>query len=231
MADERLEDEMVNYLLSKPCKRSSGTCFLELCEGGYPELASLIYTNRAININKNGIGFVALRRACFCGNLPVVKYLLDLDVIDIHQYDEQILIQAISSGHFDVARLLMEQGQMNPYAQDGIAIQYCCQYGWLDFLQEIVVPFNPITKVAYEKGFTFACANDQLEIVKFLHEVGVDIHTNEDAGFKMAYEDRCHKVIPYLLSLDEEFICIATKDDDLMLQVAKHENVQLILEE
>ena len=75
--------------------------------------------------------------------------------------------------------------------------------GKLDKLVELI---NNGVNVHEDYGFTLACENGHLKIIKFLMSLNnkPNIHANNEYGFRLACENGHLKIIKYLMSLDDK---------------------------
>jgi len=130
----------------------------------------------------------ALRYASGCGHLPVVQYLVEKGA-DIHVMHDYSLRVAVKENHLHVVRFLVENGA-NIYIYIYIYIYTCNDC------------FQPSAENRFRKrkyALRYASDNGRLDIVRYLVEKGVNIHTCNDYALKHASEYGHLPVVQYLL--------------------------------
>ena len=121
-------------------------------------------------INQNN--FTALERCASCGNLEVVKYLVNKGG-DIHTYGDYALRFSSSYGHLEVVKFLVSQGA-DIHAVEDCALRWSARTGHLEVVKFLVSQgANIHAKEDY--ALRWSSENGHLEIVNFLVSQGANI--------------------------------------------------------
>ena len=140
----------------------------------------------------------ALICSSYSGDLPVVKYLVEIGA-DIHAEEEEALRWATSSGQLSVAKYLVEKGAII-HANNSRAFIAACQYGHLEVVKYLVEHGADVT-TEDNSAVLWGCYNGYLSVVKYLSEHGADIHAEKDLALHNAIERGHSDIVTYLQSL------------------------------
>jgi ankyrin repeat protein len=104
-----------------------------------------------------------------------------------------------------------------------------CNKGDLDMVKEMLKYFI-IDEFAFQYGFSWACMNGQLEVVKYLLtspdlKEHADIHAEDDWGFRWACENGQLEIVKFLI--DEFKITRTQKIEEFLLENKKYNIVNM----
>jgi ankyrin repeat protein len=144
------------------------------------------------------------------GYLPIIKVLVEENIIDIHAGDDDALINASLNGHLDVVKYLIE-GPKNPKCP------------WDEGCKPLV-PWHPANiHAGDDAAFIVAATNGHLDVVKYLIEGPgpldpwdedykslmpwhpANIHADDDGAFCYAAANGHLDVVKYLIEGPEDW--------------------------
>ena len=140
-------------------------------------------------------------KPCTDGDLEKVKELL-ATFYDPEFNDSESFKLACQEGHLDIAKLLFEDGRINPLAQDNYAVKLTAYYGHLDIIKFLLTIDG--VNVAEQNNYAFrnSCQNGHLEVAKYLltlDEVDPTDLNNEAIRQSVPHLD----VVKFLLTISE----------------------------
>lgn len=157
------------------------------------------------------------REACLCGHLDVVKYLVEFAdsygtigsiyaprPINIHAHDDLGFRWACMNGHLDVVEYIASLQQFNIESCIDSSFTWACEYGRIEVVKYLVLIAGNIDMHVRESGFIEACANGHVDVATYLLSDDfiadpIDIHFDNDNGYKTAYNNNELNVIRCLV--------------------------------
>lgn len=190
--------------------------FTMSCANGHIETSKFVLSiNNKIDIHKNKEE--AFRLSCANGHIEVIKFLFSLDSnINIHIGKEYAFIESCKNGHTDVVKFLLSvDDKIDIHANRDEALMWTCFHKHTDLIKILISLDEPKNFQKLNHIFQQCCYYGNIDIVKLLIslDIGIDIHSNEEAAFRESCRMDNLKLAQYLYSLDGK-IDIHAKNDE-----------------
>lgn len=138
------------------------------------------------------------------GNVKCGRYVLSAGA-DIEHYNGRLMTPlhiAIERGHESFAKFLINSGaNVEATDQDNeTALMYAARYGHLSTVKEIIIhggTFDKFCMLGYST-VDCACMGGHIEVVKYLHEQGADIRSDNDKCSSIAFINGYVELVKYL---------------------------------
>lgn len=189
--------------------QEKGQIFRIACSYGHLEIIHFLTTSQEfldlghqwINLSKTSY-HRGLEMACISGQLETVRYLVEScggrssgQKINLHDNDEEALMQACANGHLKVVEYLTTSQELKQaghewadiHARDEGGFHLACREGHLEIVKFLTTS-SALKKPGYawvdihaknERGFRWACHGGHLDVIKFL-TMGPEL---KDAGY------------------------------------------------
>ncbi|XP_063407048.1 ankyrin-1-like [Mytilus trossulus] len=218
-----LNDKTINSRVDTTIKEKDGLSVLHIaCFEGHLEVVKLLI-DVGMNLNDTTtINFTPLYMACQNGHYETVKYLLDLNDKTLNSRVDTTIKQkdgwsvlhiACFQGHLEVVKLLIDVGMnLNDTTTiNSTPLLEACQNGhyetvkYLLDLNDKTLNSRVDTTIKQKDGWSvlhIACFKGQLEVVKLLVDVGMNLNDTTNAGYTPLYQ-ACRKgrfdIVKYLI--------------------------------
>ncbi len=158
----------------------------------------LFYTARIYVRGEFNVNYV-LVKACLYGDMNMVKYLIDIGA-DVKDEDNRALRVALRHNHLEIAKLLVEKGEIKFLSDASEEIEYAIRTQDLEVLQ-FLEKFN--LNFAHEEYLTKAIKTNNIDIVEFLiNSVHTETEKYSQALTILQYSLKLNK--PELLNLIQD---------------------------
>jgi ankyrin repeat protein len=136
------------------------------------------------------------------GYLPIIKSLVDKNIINIHDDNERALRSAACFGHLVIIKYLVNSGA-DIHAFDDAALSNSAVCGHLNVVKYLIKHgANIHTK--NDETFRHTALYGHLDIVKYLIKNGANIHANGDYALRLAAINGHLNVVKYLIEGPED---------------------------
>ncbi|KAJ3327807.1 hypothetical protein HDU76_011100 [Blyttiomyces sp. JEL0837] len=224
---------VVEYLLDEinnPTEfRADFPSFANACMDGHLEVAKTL-NSRLPHIEPSAHENAAIIGAAERGNAEVVKYLLELNCVDVRLAGGTALLYACQYDYVNVVKVLLEIGGVNPAFDGNAAICVAASYGHANVVGYLLRVNGVDATVGDLKALRAAIVNDHLEVVKLLLgvvkiEAKQSTHVNE--AWMFAVQNGFVEVVEYLL-LTVENIDPGREDNLAIAYAADNGDVDMV---
>ena len=207
--------------------------FSEACKEGNLDKVNIIY-NEFGSENSNLIYanfFEALRNATENGHLEIIKWLNNKEINHINLLDkacyvsmlvEQSIITASQKGFSDLIKWMKSVGtdiyriRGSGYGDLSLTFLGSCAFGELElaqwiYEQSIIEQKEYLCTNTFDKVIQDACHDGHIELARWLHSIGADVHVGYEYSLRMACSNGHVEIVKWLCELGAD---IRVLDDD-----------------
>ena len=169
--------------------------FLRCCRLGLLKIVQFLYNNNIYDKTNIDISFLL---SCHNNNLDVCKWMFELDIIDIHLYNDFIFIGSCYNGAFDVCKWLFENVEFSQKTLN-ISFSKSCIYNRKNICEWLLSISNIDIHDEYEYAFRLS----DLDMQKWLISIDgtINVNMNEDYAFCRACNNNNFEQVKWLLSI------------------------------
>lgn len=184
ISSKRGNIDIVKYLISLDKEFNINEKLLgDVCKRGHFKIFKFLLTLGKFDLHKNDEKI--LSKACFGGNLDLVKYLFKLDTtykkFDIHAYNESAFLYACRQDHINVVKFLISleeiHGQINIHVIGDSAFVYTCINNNIELAKYLISLEKTHGKIDINcdangyiptSPFEICCSKGYLDMIKYL---------------------------------------------------------------
>lgn len=144
-----------------------------------------------------------LKAAAACGNIEMVKSLIEEAPADLIDACNVALASAAESGHTEVVQLLLTQTGVDPAADHSFAIRSAACKGHADVVKLLLLDSRSDPSILGNLAIRLSSAYGHTEVVKLLSaDPRVDLKTDDYSSFVKATQNGHAETLRFLLSID-----------------------------
>lgn len=139
--------------------------------------------------------------ACGSRRLVMAKWLVSLGVVNVNAYNGYAFVAACGNNHLETAQWVHSLA-VGDARRDSEAFLRACMNGHVEIAQWILYQGTIVIHDTCQQAFLRACGPiGRLEVAKWLHTQGVDIHFGGDLPFRTAYQYGRTDLVKWMWSL------------------------------
>ena len=151
--------------------------------------------------------------ACSCGNLPLVKYFVEIGADpcpSANYYNDYPFGAAFENNHLEVVKFLVEKGAKVRVYQD-LPFRTAVNRGYFDLVKFLVEKGSDVN-IDDNYAICTASSIGHLDIVKFLFENGADVTARDNYSVRNASLNGWYEIVHYLVENGADKHLISEKD-------------------